>query len=421
MSRKYKWLLLGLCLVAVAAWIVLVSGIARKNPKKTATDETKVTQNVTQNGTPGAMQPVTTEDGMVTVWLLERVYLSYDRSKTELQKSFRYDGNGRLVSGSDSTMGEVTYEYDDENHLIKAISERQSWGEATRNETVYRSNGLITASSDYVIQDNGEEVLVYEEIHDEAGRTVSVIYCDNDGTLFEGRKNQYDKNGLTTLMMLYSLDKGDWIVTEEGQCDDEGRVTKQYFVEGEGDSAVKTLHAEYIYNDDGSREEIFYQNGKSITRKTDANGRTIYAESIAGPLIENDYSCYDYTETEDGLTVVEKFYSGGTYQYTLTTRYNSDGNIIFEKRTNSDGTEVLICEWTYDENGSLIKYDDGVTTKIDFDDYGNRIRETVSGTSSYAIGVDPIDLLFVYEYKAITIPRKTAEENAMFFDPTRLH
>ena len=422
MTRKYKWVLLGLCLAVVAAWIVLVSGIVRKNPKKTATDETKVTQNVTQNGTPGATQPVTTEDGMVTVWLLERVYLSYDRSKTELQKSFRYDGNGRLVSCIHEEWGEYFYEYDDKNHLIKEILESSpTGGDRTRIETVYRSNGQEALSRTYYIRDDGSFVLNYEEVKDEAGRTVSDFWCDNDGNFLEGNKTEYDKNGFVISHQWFDPERGEWIVVLESVCDEEERVTEQYFVEWKGEDAVKTLTDEYTYNADGSVEQKIHPRGYSGLRKFDATGRVTYEEYQTGAVGQKNAVYYNYTETEDQITDEMKFYVDETYQYTLTTQYNLQGEIVFEKTVSADGTEVVYKNRYYDEEGNLIIYSDGLTTKVEFDDYGNRIRETVSGTPLNPPGSDPVDLLYVYEYTSVTIPIETAEENAMFYSPTRLH
>lgn len=415
MNKRYKWMILGLCSVIFVAWIALLLGIFRDKPKKTPEDGKKMTPVPSVSEAPVSPTVTPTPDGMVEVFLLEREYRFVDGER-KLYRTYRYDENGRVIAcvyeGQD---GEYTYEYWDVSYLVKEIEPFKVYaGENHRNETVYAPNGQMTIRAEYRLResDGGLDTISVTEWN-EAGLATRIYRKDNSGNFVSDEVIYYDGNGYITSDTKQTSEGGDWVTWNYGECDEEGRVIRTYSVDDRG---AKKLTREISYHGDGSRDETEYGERYVYTYCFDAAGREIYMGWSEGSGKIAEYTIHTYTDTPGETTKESKYYqSDGTLINTVITGYDNQGNIIFQKRTNADGTERYLVERTRDEDGNIIEWNNGTERKLEYDSHGNLIRETIKFASA---GTGDSDIsIREFEYSSVFLEKEVAEENAKFYNP----
>ena len=83
LNRKtMKWMLIGLCFVVFATWIVLLVEVFGSKPKKALPIGEEMTTTPSVSATPASPTVTPTPDGMVEVFLLEREYRFVDGERT---------------------------------------------------------------------------------------------------------------------------------------------------------------------------------------------------------------------------------------------------------------------------------------------------------------------------------------------------
>lgn len=413
MSKRRNRIIFELCFVVFVAWIALLFVIFRDKPKKTPGKGMGTTPVPTVPGDPPSPAP----DGRQQVFLLKSEYRTRDGER-KLYRTYQYDTDGRVVSCAyEGQSGEYTYEYSDIMHLVTEIS--PVWevfeGEKHKTETVYAPNGQEIIRAEYRIResDGGLDTVSVME-WDEAGRITRYYSCDNDQDLYYDEITEYDANGyIISDRVKYSAEE-EWRVVGYGICDEQGRVVRFITVDGQGEDALKTLSIEVSYNGDGSREEKRYIGESVYMRRFDAEGREVYTEWYDGSETGKEYQIHTYTDDMWWHTRESKLYrADGTLVNTLVTRYNDEGYVIFQKRTDADGTETVFVEQKYDYDSNLIDIRNGVERKLEYDEYGNLIRET----KTVVANGEPWVTVREFEYYAIQITNAVAEENAMYYNP----
>ncbi len=413
LNRKtMKWMLFGLCFVVFATWAALMWGIFRDKPEETPPKEK----------TPNENKPTVTKEptvspppaGMTEIFLLERHYETIDGQR-RLVRTFRYDDDGRLLACAyEGEDGEFTYEYWEDFHLLKEQSPiREVYaGEKRKTETVYGANGIPTITATYRIResDGSLETIAVTE-WDEAGNMTRSYHRGADGDSYRDDMTEYDGNGYVIRTLRKTSDEEEWFPVQDSLLDEEGRVLHCYTIEGKGDDALATLTMEISYGEDGSREETRYIAGSVYTRRLDASGREVYVEWYDGSEENKDYQIINYTEENGEITRESKYYrNDGTLVNTLITRYDEQGHIIFQKRTEADGTEILFDDRTRDEEGNLIVLRAGAKRKLEYDSHGNLIRITFFND-------EKVYRITEFEYTSVTVPVEVAEENAKYYNP----
>ncbi len=416
LNRKtMKWMLIGLCCVVFATWAALMWGIFRDKPKKTPEDGKKMTPVPSVSEAPVSPTVTPTPDGMVEVFLLEREYRFVDGER-KLYRTYRYDENGRVIAcvyeGQD---GEYTYEYWDVSYLVKEIEPFKVYaGENHRNETVYAPNGQMTIQAEYRLResDGGLDTIGVIECN-EAGLLTRFYYKGDSENQVYDEIIEYDGNGYIIRDAVQTSEGGDYVTQSYGECDEEGRVIRTYSVDDRG---AKKLTREISYHGDGSRDETEYGERYVYTYCFDAAGREIYMGWSEGSGKIAEYTIHTYTDTPGETTKESKYYqSDGTLINTVITGYDNQGNIIFQKRTNADGTERYLVERTRDEDGNIIEWNNGTERKLEYDSHGNLIRETIKFASA-GTG-DPDISIREFEYSSVFLEKEVVEENAKFYNP----
>lgn len=413
MNKRYKWMILGLCSVIFVAWIALLLGIFRDKPKKTPEEGKKTTPVPSVSEAPASPTVTPTPDGMVEVFLLEREYRFVDGER-KLYRTYRYDENGRVIAcvyeGQD---GEYTYEYWDFSYLVKEIQPyREVYvGETHKTEIVYAPNGQMTIRAEYRLResDGGLDTISVTEWN-EAGLATRIYRRDNSGNFVSDEIIEYDGNGYIISDTKQTSEGGDYVTQNYGECDEEGRVTGVYSVDDRG---TKKLTMKISYHEDGSRDETRYIDSTVYTRRFDASGREIYTEWHEGSE-DKEYQIHTYyTDTSEETVRESKYYrADGTLVNTLITRYDNQGNIIFQKRTDADGTEQLFIDRTRDVDGNTIEWNNGTGRKLEYDSHGNLIRETIkSANADYDV------IVHEFEYSSVLLEKEVVEENAKFYNP----
>lgn len=413
MSKRRNRIIFELCFVVFVAWIALLFVIFRDKPKKTPGKGMGTTPVPTVPGDP----PSPASDGRQQVFLLKSEYRTRDGER-KLYRTYQYDTDGRVVSCAyEGQSGEYTYEYFDYSFLVKETS--PVWevyvGENHKTEVIYAPNGQKTIQAEYRIRNSDGDLDTLAVIEwDEAGRITRYYSCDNDQDLYYDEITEYDANGyIISDRVKYSAEE-EWRVVGYGICDEQGRVVRFITVDGQGEDALKTLSIEVSYNGDGSREEKRYIGESVYMRRFDAEGREVYTEWYDGSETGKEYQIHTYTDDMWEHTKESKLYlADGTLESILITRYNDEGYVIFQKRTDADGTETVFVEQTYDDDGNLIDRRNGIERKLEYDEYGNMIRETKTIVFNGETQVSVRE----FEYAAITITYEVAMKNAGCYDP----
>ena len=409
LNRKtMKRMLIGLCCVVFATWAALMWGIFRDKPEETPPKEKTPNENKPTVTKEPTVSP--TPDDMTEVFLLECEYRTYNGNR-RLLRTYRYDEKGRAITCVYEGR-EYSYEYYDVSYLVKEI--QPYWevyvGETHKTEIVYAPNGQMTIRAEYRLResDGGLDTISVTEWN-EAGLATRIYRRDNSGNFVSDEIIEYDGNGYIISDTKQTSEGGDYVTQSYGECDEEGRVTGVYSVDDRG---TKKLTMEISYHEDGSRDETRYIDSTVYTRRFDASGREIYTEWHEGSE-DKEYQIHTYTDTPEETVRESKYYrADGTLVNTLITRYDNQGNIIFQKRTDADGTEQLFVDRTRDADGNTIEWNNGTGRKLEYDSHGNLIRETIKSANA-----DYDDIVHEFEYSSVLLEKEVVEENANFYNP----
>lgn len=260
--------------------------------------------------------------------------LIYEKKSGE---KYHFDENGYLLSITDRNGYALYFEY--EESLLKRVR-------ATENrwiEFYYNSEMLLT------------------DVKDSVGRTVEYIYIDGilrkavsaDG-YFE--IYTYDDKGY-----LSSITDSEGICYLKNEFDQDGRVLKQFFPDGNSMS--------YSYDED---KIIFIdRNGSKTVYYHDSKFRHIKTE------YEQGCESYKYNDKNERISFVD--INGSRWR----REYDSEGNItLFEDPTG------YVTRYVYDGNGNRTEtlFGDGVSVKATYDECGNilSIRDAEDGEINYS-------------------------------------
>ena len=289
-------------------------------------------------------------------------------------------------------------------------------------KAVYNSIGQLVAEKWF----NKDNTLIahYKYVYDNSGNIVRSIdilgekeynYIYNEGSLIEAITYSIELNGeivvgksiLNTLRYVY---------------DDEDKQTKKILNLADGTEQV------YLAADENNSTSEFIVGDNSIKThsKTDSFGRKVFDEfQLGSGFISRQFSYHAGEETREHKEN-EKLMSSPTTQLvseillsdgrTLSYEYDAEERItsVTESYKTADNKTITnITEYTYDALGQLeTETKDGVTTKFQYDNYGNITAKGVVDESgeiapatkiSYVYGNDTWkDLLTSYNGQSIT-------------------
>lgn len=306
---------------------------------------------------------------------------------------------------------------------------------------------LLTVKSEQKAKDMLKDFLVVRETESQYGR-------GNNGTgLIDELKTEYDANGNPVKITKLGSNRDIQTVTQMSYDKDNNLLSKDIYYSGaekpkisikytydENGWLIKEFHTdrsenslnleqtfEYVYDSHGNVVEkrttnFFGFEAVEVVRyvlKYDEKGRLIEKYNEEEPEYVTYYSYYDdgtlKKEWSDGW-LEEYDENGNIVKSDLGDEkddyvYNADGKLL--KHTRDDGKTVTVYEYTYDENGYLVKKtadsdEYGVTTWTYYnDEFGN--PEKVALT--YDSGNDDGYTFHYSGYKYFYRPQKKSEGN----------
>ncbi len=297
--------------------------------------------------------------------------------KIEFEYEYIYDENGNILKASERDISydsvKVTeYVYDEHNRPIKIIEEYNTV------ENLYDEHGNVIKKT---VTDNEGNVSIYEYTFDEHGNELSESSSYNGESDGISRTYSYEYNaqGDITKKCYFNSDKLITDVTFEYTYDAKGRKTKivtsapqststeeiSYNENGDIIKSVKltpgftteTVH-EYTYSEDGrlekERMELNSWKDSVLTEKYDEHGNLTLRES--GDSCEK----YEYTYDENGFVIKKVSTATGLEHLSeyenVTTEYTNDknGNILKAVTVEENGITNL-TEYTYDIENRILK------------------------------------------------------------------
>ena len=410
-NKKIKWIILGICAVAMVCWGVLMITIFGGGSDKT--DEDDPTKKV--------------PSGYVRVWSLSAQYTVYSDEGRSLDERYEFDKEGRCVravSGNDENPGVITLSYDEKKHWVtmsyKMFTDQQEPGV---REITYDGDGVVRREVEYVTEDNGAMTKIYESTCDTAtGISESFSYA-RDGSLEEHVYVLCDLNGYVISEEHTGAD-GVREPYRTSESDDQGRVTEVYRME-EGEPI---LEREILYHEDGSHTETYHGPLVDYVFEYDSNGMRC-GESEGYPSHRMTYS---KTATEKGSTeswndnyTNEKSYrivtcdrnSKGriTYIESVVFHMETPGQEKFETVSFDEEGRVLRGTIRNSMNGEVTMDYESVYT---YDEYGNCVRwECIDNLAKDANNGVSYGFVHEYEYKSFVITEEQARENALYYYP----
>lgn len=307
---------------------------------------------------------------------------------------------------------------------------------------------LLTVKSEQKAKDMLKDFIVVCETESQYGR-------GNNGTgLIDEFKTEYDANGNPVKITKLGSNRDIQTVTQMSYDKDNNLLTKDIYYSGaekpkisieytydENGWLIKEFHTdrsenspnleqtfEYVYDSHGNVVEkrttnFFGFEAVEVVRyvlKYDEKGRLIEKYNEEEPEYVTYYSYYDdgtlKKEWSDGW--LKEYDENGNIVKSDTGDekddyvYNADGKLL--KHTCDDGKSVTVYEYTYDENGYLVKKtadsdEYGVTTWQYYNDaYGNPEKMALT----YDSGKDDGYIYHYKGYKYFYRPQKKSEGNS---------
>ncbi|MBR5779686.1 MAG: hypothetical protein IKY21_03570 [Clostridia bacterium] len=307
---------------------------------------------------------------------------------------------------------------------------------------------LLTVKSEQKAKDMLKDFLVVCETESQYGR-------GNNGTgLIDEFKTEYDANGNPVKITKLGSNRDIQTVTQMSYDKDNNLLTKDIYYSGaetpkirikytydENGWLVKELRADCSENGinyDEMLEYVYDSHGNVVEKRTtnyfgfatvkvvryvlkyDEKGRLIEKYNEEEPEYVTYYSYYDdgTLKKEESEGWLKEYDENGNIVKSDTGDekddyvYNADGKLL--KHTCDDGKSVTVYEYTYDENGYLVKKtadsdEYGVTTWQYYNDaYGNPEKMALT----YDSGKDDGYIYHYSGYKYFYRPQKKSEGNS---------
>lgn len=281
LSKKTFIILVGsVLLVALIGWVVLLSGLLKKDKKpKSGTDTPKE---------PKYDIPEVPE-GYVLVFRQTSTYDVSEKGKKSLRAEFEYDENGRKISEKSYDIDgnldrRIVYLYDVHGNLLK--------------QTTYDARDIVMQEYENVYNEQGRIIKSREghiwNIYDDRGELLLEKYVSDEGDEEINREWRYSENGLLLEYIDFSC---------------EYRELHSY------DSLERPIKTEYYSYESLEREDIYVT--PTLRETYDYTGTVSRYLRITDELDEEGRIIHQIGYNEDGSVANEKF-----------NEWDEDGNIL---------------------------------------------------------------------------------------------
>ena len=326
--------------------------------------------------------------------LLSKVTLSGTGSSGKNITQYFYNNDGietemrtGLSSDSDTSYLKTEYVYDSRNHLIR-----------TTDSTGYNSGTITYDLNGNVLTNTDANGNVTTNTYDALNRVLTANTVNSkDSSKNVSKSYTYDSmgritksvsNGLTTNTIYDSLGRK----YTEGEYDGDGySVFRGFFYEGVSQYVSKEITGQYnlllysskTYEYDGEMRVVkVKESGNETASYTyDANGNK-KTETLANGVV----STYTYNNNNKvtGITNKKGNSTISSYEYS----YYLDGSDACKVR--SEGSIIETTSYEYDGLKRLTEESVAIGNSTDtyayeYDDYGNRLKMTVTGSENYVI------------------------------------
>ncbi len=292
-----------------------------------------------------------------------------------------------LSSDNDNDYVLTEYEYD---QYLRPISSHDSTGYVS-GTTEYDINGNVIRSTD----PNGN---ITVNTYDDLDRLTRSVKTDSNGNSSVTTSYQFDRLGRTISSSVgnatttYEYDKLGRVVSET----DSNGTFKGYFYEGISDYISRAITGQrhlllysdvrYQYDDEMRVSSISESGSQIVSYEYDANGNRSKEILANGISTEYAYNCIN------AVTEIKSF-NGESEIASTTYKYYLDGSDSRKIVTENNITETT--SYVYNGFGQLTEEkieNASLTDKYNYsyDDYGNRIRMTATGSEVFTT---------VYNYK----------------------
>ena len=326
--------------------------------------------------------------------LLSKVTLSGTGSSGKNITQYFYNNDGietemrtGLSSDSDTSYLKTEYEYDSRNHLVR-----------TTDSTGYNSGTITYDLNGNVLTNTDANGNVTTNTYDALNRVLTANTVNSkDSSKNVSKSYTYDSmgritksvsNGLTTNTIYDSLGRK----YTEGEYDGDGySVFRGFFYEGVSQYVSKEITGQYnlllysskTYEYDGEMRvvKVKESGNETVSYTYDENGNK-KTETLANGVV----STYTYNNNNKvtGITNKKGNFTISSYEYS----YYLDGSDACKVR-NENG---IIETTSYEYDGLKRLTEESVaignstdTYAYEYDDYGNRLKMTVTGSENYVI------------------------------------
>ena len=297
-KKTFIILVSSVLLVALIGWVVLLSGLLKKDKKP-------------KDGTVTPKEPKyelpEVPEGYVLVFRQTESYDVSEKGKKSLRTEFEYDENGRKISEKSydvdgSLDRHIVYLYDVHGNLVK--------------QTAYNARDIVISELEYVYNEQGGIIEERENsivsIYDGKGNLLLEKYKTNDGEEGINHEFRYSEDGLLLEYNDYTSE-----YRELYSYDSLGRPIKtEYYsygaLEKEDIYVTPTLRETYDYTETASRY-------LRITDELDEEGRIIHeiGYNEDGSVANERINEWD----EDGNILKVVSYNNGEFSYWTECEY----------------------------------------------------------------------------------------------------
>lgn len=436
-NRKIKWLIIGICAVALVGWgvlmVVIFGGGGKDGGRKTP-----------ETGIPEVPQ------GSVLVWCRTEAVEIYDGVTRGTR--YKYDDEGRCIRSAKyedysklKAESDVrTFEYISGEGLVRETYDKDVyldiWADDPetfegRTEILLDVDGNQRGKKEYIKKEDGSYLLVYESESNRYGIKTSIFSYDKNGVLKEGARCGVDANGWMVSGEEYVAATGQWRPFERAEFDELGRAVKVYRIWPEGGEVVEetithredgawTVWSHNMYDDSVVEYRIdFDKDGERILNQQLQDGKPWgYYDSLETEPTERGtlerYTEYNYDDNGNPypmkIVTRELDHKGNTLQvYQYNSRIDSEG-VIYEAEYDEQGrimkSVVRYESWDWETDSKEILSTERAYT---YDEYGNCISIMVTEENGETWREQ-----FTYVPKVIT--EEQAKENEQYYDPTAI-
>ena len=317
------------------------------------------------------------EEETETAYLLTEIVMTTtdeDGKAHTMKANPEYDDDYNIVGlksyEDDKLATETTYDRDFDKPLV--------WLE-------YDEDGKVTDRTEYTYDDKGNCLESNSSYTDEDGKTSTykeVCTYDGDGNQLT---RKYYSNG-----ELYSENTYTYTAT--------GKVATETYIYSRGYES----HYSYTYDEHDNLLKVEASSYVETYENVYENGKLVEAKGYEDGELES-YAKYD----ANGNVILKIYYDDGAEEDRYEYTYDENGKILKRVSKWGDGTDTVT--YTYNSNGKITEYNysnsDGDSNRMtySYDDNGN-----IVGVKLYEDG--KVCNEFTLTYKEVEVPEETAEK-----------